>query len=235
MTSFTLRCIALITMIIDHVGYAIFPRLDWMRVVGRIAFPIYCFLLTQGFRHTRSVPKYAMRLALFALISELPFNLVFHNRLLTHNAHNVFFSLLFALGALIAWKQFIQTKPLWALLGALTACVLAVALGSDYSFWGILLCLCFYLAGDSKPDLVLALLGSLLLFTLYRLHTRTATINWAWTQWYCLFSMPFILFYNGKPGYRGGKWAFYALYPAHLFVLWMIKNNIFEKIFNSIF
>ena len=227
MTSFVLRCVALATMIVDHAGY-VFRGPGWMREVGRVAFPLYCFLLAQGFRHTRSVLKYGLRLALFACASEVVYNLVFNGKPTVLSAHNVFFSLLFALGALAAWKYFEPKQPLWALLGALAACVLAVALGSDYGFWGILLCLCFYLAGDSKPNLALALVGSLAFFTLYRFHTRAAATSWIWTQWYCLASLPFILLYNGKPGYRGMKWAFYALYPAHLLLFWLIKTNVIK-------
>ncbi|MCL2544298.1 MAG: conjugal transfer protein TraX [Clostridia bacterium] len=227
MTSFALRCLALATMVVDHAGYMLFPQLGWMRMVGRIAFPLFCFLLAQGFRHTRSLPKYALRLALFALLSEGVYNLVFSGRFTVLSAHNVFYALLLALGALVAWKHFLPRWPLGALLGPLAACVLAVALQTDYGFWGVLLCLCFYLAGDGKPNLALALVASLGVFTLYRFVTRAASATWIWTQWYCLASLPILLLYNGKPGFRGGKWAFYALYPAHLLVLWLIKNNLF--------
>ena len=225
MTSFVLRCLALSTMIVDHMGYVLFPGLPWMRIVGRIAFPLYCFLLAQGFRHTRNVPEYGMRLALFAWLSEDVYNLVFSMPSALFAAHNVFFSLLLALGALTAWKHFITKRPLCALLSALAACVLAVVCQSDYGFWGILLCLCFYLAGDSKLHLSLALLGSLGAYTLYRFQMHAASARWIWMQWYCLLSLPVILLYNGRPGFRGGKWAFYALYPAHLFALWVISSS----------
>ena len=227
MTSFVLRCIALATMIVDHAGFMFFPQIGETRIVGRIAFPLFCFLLVQGFRHTRSLPKYALRLALFALLSEGIYNLVFSGKFTVLSAHNVFYSLLLALGALAAWKHFLPKWPLGALLGLLAACALAVALKTDYGFFGVLLCLCFYLAGESKPNLALALVASLGLFTLYRFHVRAASAAWIWTQWYCLASLPMVLLYNGKPGFRGGKWAFYALYPAHLLVLWLIKNNVF--------
>jgi len=139
---------------------------------------------------------------------------------------NVFFSLLLALCALAAWKGFMPRKPLWALACTLAASAAAVALGMDYGFFGILLCLCFYLAGDNTPDQVLALLAALAVFTLYRMQMRSASAGWLWTQWYCLLSLPFLFLYNGKPGFRGGKWAFYALYPAHIFVLWAIKTDL---------
>jgi len=230
MTSFALRCFALATMMIDHAGYMLFPRLGWMRIVGRVAFPLYCFLLAQGFRHTRNAPEYAARLALFAWLSEGVFNLAF-GRSGAVTSNNVFFSLFLALCALMAWKRFMPKQPLLALVCALAACLLAVALKTDYNFFGVLLCLCFYLAGDSKPNQALALAASLAVFTLYRFQTNASSASWIWTQWYCLCSLPLILAYNGKPGYRGGRWAFYALYPAHIFVFWMLKTNLFGRIF----
>jgi len=226
MTSFMLRFVALATMFVDHAGYVLFPQLGWMRLVGRISFPLFCFLLAQGFRHTRSVPKYALRLALLAVVSEGIYNLVFNGEFSILSAHNVFYALLLSLGALVAWKYWMPRWPLGALVCLLAACVLAEALQTDYRFWGVLLCLCFYLAGDSKENQALALLASLGMFTLYRLYTRAASPSWIWTQWYCLASLPFILLYNGKPGFRGGKWAFYLLYPAHLLVLWAMKSGV---------
>ena len=224
MTSFMLRFAALATMFIDHAGYVLYPRLGWMRIVGRVSFPLFCFLIAQGFRHTRSLPKYALRLALFACASEGIYNLVFSGKFTVLSARNVFFALLLALGALAAWRHFLPKWPLGALLSVLAACILAVVTKTDYSFWGVLLCLCFYLAGDSKPNQALALVATLGVFTLYRFLTRAASANWIWTQWYCLASLPLILLYNGKPGFRGGKWAFYLLYPAHLLLLWLIKH-----------
>jgi hypothetical protein len=71
----TLKIIALVSMLIDHTGVALFPQLAWMRYVGRLAFPIYCYLLTEGALHTRDIRKYIFRLLVFAAVSELPFDL----------------------------------------------------------------------------------------------------------------------------------------------------------------
>lgn len=99
-----------------------------MRLIGRIAFPIFCFLLVQGFLHTRNVTKYAIRLALFAAISEVPFDLAFKNRILEFSYQNVFFTLLIGLLTLIGFKTLKQKVdssqenkpwlPVLAVLGA---------------------------------------------------------------------------------------------------------------------
>ena len=130
-SSAMLKNIAVVTMLIDHIGAVIVARLlvrnglyeamvnqeaytAWMgqnggmygiymamRIIGRLAFPIYCFLLVEGFYHTRSRAKYAGRLFLFALLSEVPFDLAFSRRMWDFSSSNVFITLLF--GLLVIW------------------------------------------------------------------------------------------------------------------------------------
>lgn len=100
-----------------------------MRLIGRIAFPIFCFLLIEGFMHTRNVTKYAIRLALFAAISEIPFDLAFNNHILEYGYQNVFFTLLIGLLTLISFRclqQKVENSqeekpwlPVLAVLGAI--------------------------------------------------------------------------------------------------------------------
>lgn len=225
MTSFALRAIALVAMIIDHVGYVFYGSVDWLRIVGRIAFPLYCFLLVQGFRHTRNVGKYALRLAIFALLSEIPYNLLFSGgKLIVPAANNVFFSLLLALGTIYLYKRFLQSRPLIPVLGTFAACILAQVISCDYGFLGILLAVFFYLAEDCKWQQAAALLGALGAYTYIRLITKAASVDWILLQLTCTSALIPILLYNGKPGYRGFKYAFYTLYPAHILLLYCIKN-----------
>ncbi|MBO4898744.1 MAG: hypothetical protein J5509_00480 [Lachnospiraceae bacterium] len=115
LTGQALKVIAVISMIIDHIGYAILNRMPGvndpgklisviymiLRTIGRPAFPIFCFLLVEGFLHTRSVGKYAIRLFIFALISEIPFDLAFYGKPISNNHQNVYFTLL--IGVLVLW------------------------------------------------------------------------------------------------------------------------------------
>jgi hypothetical protein len=234
MTSFALRSLALLTMIMDHLGYSVFSQLPWLRTVGRLSFPIYCFLVAQGFRHTHSVKQYAIRLALFAAISEIPYNMVFHRgATLMLAAHNVFFSLLLALGVLAAWKRFVPNDPFWAWLSVCAACALALLLETDYTYWGILLTLSFYLAGEDRLRQALGLAATLAFYSLIRLATRVSP-SWVLTQAYCLLALIPIWLYNGKPGFRRGKWVFYILYPLHLALLTSYGRSAIDFLFSAL-
>ena len=92
-------------MFIDHAGLALFPSVGIFRCIGRLAFPLYCFLVAQGFRHTRDIRAYARRLLLLALISEVPFDLLIFGRISSAMEQNVVFSLLLGLLALYAVRM----------------------------------------------------------------------------------------------------------------------------------
>ena len=125
-----LKIIALVSMTVDHIAYYLMEHGSWtydmMRTVGRMAFPIFAFLLVEGYDHTRSTRKYALSLLAFALISEIPWWLLNHD-----NSHNVFFTLLLGLIAIEGMSK-IDNKPLlWCVL-MITICAIATFLHVDY-------------------------------------------------------------------------------------------------------
>ena len=155
----TLKMIAIVTMLIDHIGAAVLARLlmvnglgelnqtntdaimQWlsangalywtytiMRMIGRVAFPIFCFLLVEGFLHTHDVKKYAMRLGLFALLSEIPFDLAFSSKILEFNYQNVFFTLFIGLLTMIAYRA-VEEKEEWGQAWKVILYILIVAAG----------------------------------------------------------------------------------------------------------
>ena len=90
MTAFGLKLLALFTMTADHIGAIFFPQEQWIRIIGRMSFPIYCFLLAEGLKHTRSVVNYALRLGIFAVLSEPAYDLAFSHTLWEPSRQNVF-------------------------------------------------------------------------------------------------------------------------------------------------
>ena len=109
MTSFTLKLIAIITMFIDHFGYAIMGQFSFFNLFGRLAFPIFAFQISEGFIHTKSVKKYFFRLIIFALISQIPFSL-FTYYIVHANPYtlNVFFTLIFGLTSIYLYDLIIK-------------------------------------------------------------------------------------------------------------------------------
>lgn len=216
----TLKIIAIVTMFIDHFGSAVVEKgilrlpmvrenasllASWtaadqlMRTIGRLAFPIFCFLLIEGFIHTRSVAKYAARLFLFALLSELPFDLALRQSFYAPGTQNVFFTLLIGLLAIAgaSWcreRRFFWLEPLVFLAGLFAADFLS----TDYSYRGVFLIIILYLLRFSKP-----------------LQCLGGAIAIAWEAAGPLGFLP-IWFYNGTRGKLSLKYFFYAFYPLHL-------------------
>lgn len=221
----TLKLIAVVTMLIDHVAAAVLARLIitgqgtqtlyqiylGMRDIGRIAFPIYCFLLVEGFEHTRNRKKYALRLFLFALVSEVPFDLAFSGTLLEFGYQNVFFTLLVGLLTIMAFDA-VYTKSEWhqavrvVLLVVIAAggMCLAYLMQTDYDAMGVMVILVLYLTRKIRG---LQILAGCLAFCWWELPAIVAFIP--------------IAFYNGKRGLKI-KYLFYAFYPLHLLILYLV-------------
>ena len=218
-----LKKLAMITMLIDHIGAILiektslyyvngFSAIDLiLRTIGRLAFPIFCYLLVQGFIHTSNIRKYVIRLSLFAICSELPFDLAVSNGL-SFEHQNVGFTLTIGILMLCAYKWFEnrKEKPLLGyLLCTTVACVTAYFLSVDYSYQGILLITILYLLRhDNKTKCILGAL----LFTY---------------QWTAVLAFPLIYNSSGEKGTsRITGRAFYLFYPVHLLILYFIKIMI---------
>lgn len=224
----SLKLIAVVTMLIDHIAATVLTRFlitggggqattEWwelyqtMRGIGRIAFPIYCFLLVEGFTHTRSRGKYAVRLFLFALVSEIPFDLAFHSKVLEFGYQNVFFTLFLGLLTIIFLSE-VEKKQGWHIglrmflfAGIVVAgMTVAYALKTDYSYYGVMCIVVLYLFRGRRQVQVLAGCAS---FCWWELPAVAAFIP--------------IYFYNGKRGWNI-KYFFYLFYPVHLLVLYFI-------------
>ena len=194
-------------MLTDHIGAVLFPSALWLRFIGRIAFPIFCFLLVEGFYHTRDVKKYALRLLAFCFISEIPFDLAFNGAVLETGSQNVFFTLF--LGLVMMWlmkkcEDSYKYKAFIVLVFIVCAGA-AAFLSTDYSAGGILIIFIFYYFREK----------TLLKFILFGI---VSYVFFGWIEMFCLIAIIPILLYNGERG-PSMKYVFYAFYPVHLLIL----------------
>ena len=142
----TLKIIACVTMLIDHIGAVFVPSMGnyyvyyGMRIIGRLAFPIYCFLLVEGAIHTSNRMKYAKRLLIFAFISEIPFDLAFFNHFVALEHQNVFFTLFLGLVCIMI----LESAPQYTVLCFVLAYVAELA-NTDYGMMGVIFIVLYYL------------------------------------------------------------------------------------------
>ena len=212
LTAAHLRILALGLMLLDHLWGTVVPGNDWMTYVGRMAFPIFAFQAAQGYHHTHDFKGYCKRLALFALVSEIPFNLMISGSPIFPFHQNVMLTLLFGLLACRAWDQ----KKWWM---AALIFLAGVVTFPDYGVMGVLTVLMFHVLRDWKWAQLLMLIainwfgfeGQQLVFGAFKMPVQAFAI---------LAFLPIAL-YNGEKG-RGGKalqYGSYIFYPLHMLIL----------------
>lgn len=222
-----LKRLALCSMLLDHLGAScleagVFSRpgpiseplltLDvCLRWAGRLAFPLYCFLLVEGFLHTHSLRQYAGRMLAFALVSELPFDLAFFHTPFYWSHQNVYWTLALGVLAMAALRHF-QTAAgaaTWQGLLCAGGCILLAYLAqTDYDGIGVIIICALYLTRTNRKWQ--CLVGAVLFA-----FEITAPLAFV-----------FLWFYNGQRGAcsKAQKWGFYLFYPVHLAVLACITN-----------
>lgn len=216
-----LKIIAMVSMVFDHVGDIFFTDLLWPRMVGRLAMPLFSFCIAEGYIHTRDRNKYLLRMGIFAMVSEVPFDLAFENNInITHQ--NIMLTFFLAIAALRlfdlirgerkeATGKYSAGKTVLGILAVIAVAGIALALRADYHIFAVIAVFLFYLFKDTK-NYIRSGVGVAFLAL-----TRTM-------GYYCATGLSFIplLFYNGKKG-KGLKWLFYAFYPGHLLLLYLLK------------
>ncbi|WP_042200760.1 TraX family protein [Paenibacillus camerounensis] len=204
-----MQIIAMLTMLIDHTGYIFFPYEMGWRIVGRIAFPIYCYALVQGHIHTKSTPKYLLRLLLIALISQVPYNLA-----LDPGGWNVVFTLLISAIVLVILDKL---PSLWLGIPVVLIAVYVMdMLPLDYNAYGLLLVLIFRYARSYYLILAHFLLNGFYLFYsgwLVQMYSIVPTLIIA--------VFPVAWTYIERK--RLPRWVWWSFYPAHLAILAAIK------------
>ena len=215
MTGLLLKITALLTMIIDHYGAIFQPNVIIYRIIGRLAFPIYCFLLVEGYTHTGNIKKYMSRLLIFALISEIPFDLAFYGRIgFTHQ--NIFFTLFIGLAAIYLIDNPAKYK-FDSTLVILVAAVLATILKTDYQFIGIVYILSFYFTRSMPTKKRLSILALIMV---------AINLSAGWLQQFSILSLLIIYFYNKEEGLKNKflQMSFYLAYPLHLLIFYLMNT-----------
>ena len=232
MTAFTLKTIALVAMLIDHSAVAFLDTFPfWFRAVGRLAYPIFAYLLAEGFRHTKAPEKFLMRLLVFALISEIPYDLVMGNVVNFAANTNIFYTLFLGGMAICLYERFKERRG-WQTMAVLAAilptAILAEILSADYGGMGVLFIFTMYAI---KPmTLRLTAMGAFTLtqfIPLVMAHSLSIAAKSEYLLMipFALVTVGLIAMYNGERG-RKAKWLFYWAYPAHLAVLALIRVMI---------
>lgn len=216
-----LKIIAMVSMVFDHVGDMFFPDVLWPRMIGRLAMPLFVFCITEGYIHTKDKKKYLFRMGIFALVSEVPFDLAFEGKV-SLNHQNIMLTFFMSILALMLFDlirgkinedtgRYSIGKTILGSLVIIGTAAVAILIKADYTIFAVISVFLFYLFKDTK----------------HFIRTGVGVAFLALTRtmgYYCTTGLSIIplLLYNGKKG-KGLKWLFYAFYPGHLLLLYLIK------------
>ncbi len=230
-----LKLLALLFMICDHAGKIFFPQIPEMRLIGRIAFPLYGWCMAVGAEYTKDMPKYALRIAVIGLVSQ-PLYMAALNH--TWAEPNIFLTLLLALGGIYGIQEKKYFSHIW---GPILAVIMGAVLAPDYGWRGVFFVMLLYAARKDRCALFVAFLA----FSLYWGTSSSPVTNlFGWPlpiptspnlsglfssffrlQGMVWLALPLILFQT-KTHLRLSKWFGYAAYPLHLALLWLVGQLV---------
>ena len=219
LTNNQLKLIAMVSMLLDHVGLVLFPDLLIFRVLGRVSFPIFAYMIAEGCFYTKNRAKYLLQLLILGLGCQVVFQIatgmLYQGILITFSLSVIMiFAIDFFLRRKCFWRGAVMTLTL---LGGIFACVIAPILFKeqgydvDYGYVGVLIPIVVYYMPGKLWKLIA--LGALL--------AVMASFSEAY-QWVSLASLPLLYFYNGRRGRASLKYLFYVFYPVHLVVVYGI-------------
>ncbi len=239
-TSFFLHILAMFLMLCDHLWATVVPGNQWLTCIGRLAFPIFAFLTVEGYLHTKNLKLYVRRLLIFAVLSEIPFNLMTSGSVFNPTHQNVLWTFLIAIGLIRLIEQ-TRSKPYkiwrWLLvaLGILLGCAVALLGMVDYMHFGVLTVLVFYLFRSRRWW---CFAGQLLCLWYINFEAMGGWVypfelfgrEWLFPQQgFALLALIPIWLYRGKQGpyNKSLKYAYYAFYPVHLLILYLLMLLIY--------
>lgn len=222
MTTYTIKLLAILAMIVDHIGAIFFPQVVVLRVIGRFSFPLFAWLIANGAVHTHNTSKYFVRLLIFAALSQIPYQLAFD---ISSLSMNIFFTLSFGLGCIMLYSA--PISRILKALGIFGLLILGFALQVNYGVFGILSILFFYIYFTDLPKQILS---QILIFTSFTFipiffSHPSNILNLSLlgvSQILAPFSILITSHYNGKKG-PSAKYISYLFYPVHLLILYVLK------------
>lgn len=233
MTSFSLKIVALITMFLDHISYPLLGGYSYFNLAGRLAFPIFAFQISEGVIHTKNIKKYMSRLGIFAIISQIPYQL-FHFKFINSNdiSLNVFFTLFLGLISICIYdyikKSLSNMKKDKTYLDKTTGIIITLLIAyiadllhTDYGFWGVIVVFMFYFFKENKLAMIISFITLCIIKYGYRLIVYGFNTPTLLLGIFTTLSIIFISLYNGKQG-KKIKYLLYFFYPIHLLLLYFI-------------
>ena len=213
LTSNQLKLLAMLTMTIDHIGVQLFPGILWLRIVGRLSFPIYAYMIAEGCVHTRNRRNYLLQMAGLALLCQLVYffamGSLFQCILVTFTLSIV---TIYAIDSKVRWHAPATLLAVLFLTELLPLLLPGTDYAVDYGLLGVLLPVAVYLGKTRRQKL---LLSAILLCLL--------ALNFGGVQWYSLLALLPLALYSGQRGKRRIKWLFYLYYPLHLAAIYGIS------------
>ncbi len=213
LSSSALKLIAIGTMVVDHIGFLFFPHQALWRIIGRLSFPLFAFLIAEGFEKTSNFTKYAERLIIFAALAQAPYAL-FLSAAHSPQTLNIFFTLAAGLFAIAALSRFPHRFSIPLVIGI---AYIAEILQFDYGAYGILTILASHLLIRRRMAGLSALIFLPILYSFLIALKNSVPI-----QICAALSVPFIALYRGARGAPLPRALIYAFYPAHLLLLSLI-------------
>lgn len=226
MSTFVFKLIAIISMFTDHISYVIFDNFSFLNYIGRLAFPIFAFQISQGYQYTNNYKKYFLKLFVFAIVSQIPFILftsVFSNSF----SLNIFFTLLLGLIGIIIYDKL---KNKYHYLGIYLGIFITILLGflanlikTDYGFYGVFIIVAFYIFKDNKLNNLLVFIITTMIYYLQLILKNGYDYRYIILLIFTI--IPFLLitlFYNNKKG-PDTKYFLYLFYPLHLLIFYFFN------------